>query len=375
MQSKEDLRLKVGGKIVFVHLNNNYSGSPRVLQTVINALQERPSVLITSATEGFLTDVKIQKLTFTFKLSRYKILTLLFYIYSQVFIFLKVLIVCKKKDLLYVNTTIPISAGLAGRLKNAIVLFHLHEDVNSLNIVHKSLAKLRNYISDIEIFVSNYLYKTSYVEGKNSFLLYNVLPETFIEAALKVKVQHKQNSIFNILMISSLKSYKGVYEFLKISEKLNNIPDINFTLVVDEDLNTINHFFSNTNLPKNLFIHKRTSSTIEFYRNSSLLLNLSRPDQWVETFGLTILEAMTVGLPCIVPPIGGPIELIEDGINGFRVSCYDLDKLQNVIMLLYGDSNLFMKISENNRSKAIKFNFHDFKNKLNGIIEFAYNKL
>jgi sucrose synthase len=38
-----------------------------------------------------------------------------------------------------------------------------------------------------------------------------------------------------------------------------------------------------------------------------------------EAFGLTIIEAMTSGLPTFATAYGGPIEIIEDGISGFHI--------------------------------------------------------
>ena len=39
----------------------------------------------------------------------------------------------------------------------------------------------------------------------------------------------------------------------------------------------------------------------------------------METFGLTALEAMTYGLPVIVPPAGGIAEITPDGKVGFHL--------------------------------------------------------
>ena len=56
-------------------------------------------------------------------------------------------------------------------------------------------------------------------------------------------------------------------------------------------------------------------------------MNLSDPEGWVETFGMTILEAMAYGIPSIAPSAGGPLEIVEDGKNGY---CLDVTNLQLV---------------------------------------------
>ena len=45
---------------------------------------------------------------------------------------------------------------------------------------------------------------------------------------------------------------------------------------------------------------------------ASVCLNLSQQPDWVETFGLTIWEALTQGTPVIVPDVGGPLEIIDN---------------------------------------------------------------
>lgn len=42
-----------------------------------------------------------------------------------------------------------------------------------------------------------------------------------------------------------------------------------------------------------------------------------------EAFGLTILEAMASGLPTFAPVFGGPLEIIESGVNGFLMDTSD----------------------------------------------------
>ena len=66
------------------------------------------------------------------------------------------------------------------------------------------------------------------------------------------------------------------------------------------------------------------------------MLNLSNPFLCVETFGMTILEAMAYGVPSIAPNIGGPIELIEDGYNGFCVDVTDARSLRKRLRKCWG---------------------------------------
>jgi len=62
----------------------------------------------------------------------------------------------------------------------------------------------------------------------------------------------------------------------------------------------------------NLQIISRQNDVTPFYNEASIVLNLSDKQRFVETFGLTALEAMSAGLPVIVPT--------EDFFNTFTLA-------------------------------------------------------
>ncbi|XP_043810525.1 sucrose synthase 2 isoform X2 [Manihot esculenta] len=51
-----------------------------------------------------------------------------------------------------------------------------------------------------------------------------------------------------------------------------------------------------------------------------------------EAFGLTVVEAMTCGLPCFATCHGGPAEIIEHGISGFHIDPYQPDKVTALLI-------------------------------------------
>ncbi|KAF8014895.1 hypothetical protein BT93_H0633 [Corymbia citriodora subsp. variegata] len=50
-----------------------------------------------------------------------------------------------------------------------------------------------------------------------------------------------------------------------------------------------------------------------------------------EAFGLTVVEAMTCGLPTFATCHGGPAEIIEDGVSGFHIDPYHPDQAAKIL--------------------------------------------
>jgi glycogen(starch) synthase len=69
------------------------------------------------------------------------------------------------------------------------------------------------------------------------------------------------------------------------------------------------------------------------------------PSRWQEPFGLTILEAMSSGVPVIATEIGGPAELISAGESGLLTPPDDAPAMARAAARLYLDPGLWSKIS------------------------------
>lgn len=97
----------------------------------------------------------------------------------------------------------------------------------------------------------------------------------------------------------------------------------------------------------NLSILSRQNDVASIYNKASLVLNLSDIHKCIETFGLTALEAMSAGLPVVVPTVGGIAEMVEDGINGYKIDVQDLEKIETHIKLLLSERNRYQQMASN----------------------------
>ncbi|MDE5468037.1 glycosyltransferase family 4 protein [Elizabethkingia meningoseptica] len=199
------------------------------------------------------------------------------------------------------------------------------------------------------VFVSEFLLNQEALI-QNQVILYNALESDFAKKA--DQFQNPEKTVKIVLMICSLKMYKGVNEFFLLAQKN---PQYIFKLVVNASENEIKSYFLGKEMPKNLKIYPTQTDTHPFYQEASIILNLSHPDLWVETFGLTVLEGMRYKLPALVPPIGGVTELVEDDKNGFRINSKNSHELSEKLNFILNNPSVYETFSNASYQKSLKF--------------------
>ena len=358
-------------KIIFVHLLNDYSGSPKVLSQVIKAVQKEGhevELYTGQSGDGFLSGLTPKHHRYFYKRFENKYLTLVTFMLSQLSLFFKLLKHRDEDVLLYVNTLLPFGAGLAGKFMKKEVYYHVHETSISPAVFKKFLRFMVKLTASKIFFVSNSLAESESFENIPGELIYNALPDQFVQTAKEHSYTPKKENVFNVLMICSLKAYKGVDEFVTIANLCKQHSEIHFTLLLNAEQEEIQEYFEAKEVSTNITFVSRQKNVFPFYENASLVLNLSRVDEWVETFGLTILEAMAFGIPVIVPPVGGPTEIVKEGKEGFLISSYDMKKIAEKIEELSKNQSLCQELSNNARKRVLDFNEGIFFKKIHGIL-------
>lgn len=74
-----------------------------------------------------------------------------------------------------------------------------------------------------------------------------------------------------------------------------------------------------------------------------------------EPFGQVVVEGMAVGLAVVAPHIGGPAEVITDGVNGVLYAPGDIDALAGALRRLSADSPLRVRLGSAARIRAQDF--------------------
>ncbi|WP_264566412.1 glycosyltransferase family 4 protein [Flavobacterium sp. N3904] len=332
-------------RIIAIHLLNDYSGSPKVLMQLLKGWSKKnieTHLYTCSGREGFLSNVdQVKNHFYWYRFAKNPFVRLLFLMTSQFLLLVKLLFKLQKEDVVYINTVLPFGAAIAGKIRGCKVMYHIHETTMKPKILKLFLFGIVKITASEVVYVSNFLANQEPLNVKKN-VIYNVLESSFIkQSRLNFNLEKKSKIV---LMICSLKAYKGVNEFLQLAQ-INST--FTFKLVVNATQNEINDYFKKESIPSNLIIYPTQKDTHPFYKEASIVLNLSDTSLWVETFGLTILEAMAYGLPTIVPPVGGVIELVEEGKNGYLIDSKNIALISKKLNDLFVNSTLYSQMSEN----------------------------
>lgn len=341
-------------KIFAFHLLNDYSGSPKVLKQLTKGWinNDLDVHLITSnGREGFLTDIEgLTNHYFWYKWAANPYLRLINLLLSQIHLIIVSFSKLTKNDIIYINTILPFGAAFLGKIIGCRIIYHLHETTMKPPILKSLLFGIAKWAANDIIYVSHFLSKQEKFSKSKTHILYNAIEDSFLEKAIKNRTQNPSPS--KVLMVCSLKDYKGVKEFVLLA-KNNSL--YQFRLVLNASKQEIDLYFAKTILPANIKIFNVQTNLHPFYNWADIILNLSRPDGWVETFGLTIIEGMAYGLPAIVPPVGGITELVEENSNGFLVDSRDNNLLNKKLNTILSNPNIYYHMSINSIKKINTF--------------------
>lgn len=171
---------------------------------------------------------------------------------------------------------------------------------------------------------------------------------------------HEPNKLegANFLFMGRLGKRKGVFDIFEAAKSVCG--DVVINLYGDGEIDK-------SLAPENVKIHGWVSGEEKdkIFRNSDVLLLPS----YNEGLPISILEAMSYGMPIISTPVGGIVEAVENNVNGFIVNCGDTSDLAAKINALC-DKDLRLKMgAESFRLVKEKFDVEIIKTRLKEIYD------
>ena len=341
-------------RVLVVHLRDDLSGSARVCSEVVSVLRALGvSVRVIvghGGAPGFIRlDHQSRRIPY-FAASKSFFINLMSFCFAQLCIFFATIwsVLFWRAEIVYVSTVLPGAANLAGACCGARVITHMHEVglPGDRPHAHAGLFSLllRNALitSTDLVVVSSYMKDALDIRNRPVTTIANFVSDEFvnviIDTELHSRLLEKRLLAFKpfvVTLVCSLKLYKGIDSFLALAALfLCSNERYQFRLILNSEEKSLAEFIRRTTIPENVVIYRRPKRLKDIYLGSHLVLNLSHKSLCIETFGLTLVEAMACGVPVICPTTGGVTDVVLEGRGGWFIDSLDLSALASRIKSL-----------------------------------------
>lgn len=148
-----------------------------------------------------------------------------------------------------------------------------------------------------------------------------------------------------IISVGRLTHQKGFDMLIEAAEIIHQkYPEWEFHIFgTGEDQQQLNEEIQTKNLTETVFLRGLTQNIESEYLNSSMFVLTSR---W-ESFGLVLIEAMTLGLPVVSFACDGPKNIVKNQENGYLIPKENVPQLAEGIEKLIENEDLRKKMGEN----------------------------
>lgn len=272
---------------------------------------------------------------------------------------IKIINVLKKLDKGVVVTTIP--------SLNVLGIKYLNKNIVHVGQEHKPYDA---HTAKMQKFIKRWYDKLDILTclTKRDLEYYSNINKNIYQIPNGTEVDDLMCRLNNKVVISAgrLSKEKGfdllIKSFQKVVEKH---PDWQLRIFGDgvEKDNLVKQIFE-LELYNNVFIYPTTNKLKEEMLSSSIYTLSSR----YESFGMVIIEAMAIGLPCVSFKCEGPLEIISDGIDGILVERENCEELANKTINLIEDFEARKKLGIKAKQNVIRYSMSEIANKWDQMI-------
>ena len=245
--------------------------------------------------------------------------------------------------------------------RRKIILF-IHEihEVDKLTQMQRCYRGLVRYIHfwSSSLIVVNSQFTGNWVCNFGNFKkkLFLMYPAIDLKVKNSKKSEKSKSAPINILCVGNIRRKKGQIYLLQAMESVQFDYKLNFvglTKEKEEDyLDKLQEYIAEKGITDKVHFSGflKDDKLTEAYQNADIFVLPSI----MEEFGMVIFEAMSFGLPIVASKIGGTLEQVNDGHEGFLVPPRDPKALANKLDKLVTDPELRTGMGELGRERAAK---------------------
>ena len=208
-------------------------------------------------------------------------------------------------------------------------------------------------------FVKNRLIKVACLPPSRVIRLHNALDIDKFKPAPDDLLQRQFNlsSATQVIFAHSRANrYKGIQTLIQAAEALvhkQGRRDVAFVYCGDgPDLEYFRGLVKEKHLSEHFFCPGRCRQIERLLRGAAVVVV---PSIWQEALGLAVIEGMATAKPVVAARVGGIVEIISDGQDGFLFDPEDSKMLAHKLDMLLSDHNLQKRIGRAARATTVKY--------------------
>ena len=225
---------------------------------------------------------------------------------------------------------------------------------NFLNRIFYILYEnLLGYFDSIKILVSKseegYARKSKIFLGKDYLIINNgVRNRNNKNLEINHNFLNRINSKVKVISIGRFVSQKNINDIIKIAKKM---PNLNFQIIGDGPLwQIINNSIKNLKI-NNVELLGEKNDVFKYLYKADIFLSTSL----YEGLPISILEAMSIGLPIVASNVTGNLDTVVNGKSGYLYNLNDIDMAVNYLNKLAKDIKLRSKIGNYSFQRQRRF--------------------
>ena len=163
------------------------------------------------------------------------------------------------------------------------------------------------------------------------------------------KIDKNDTKKYDVCFVGRLTKQKNPVKFINIINDVKEIiPNIKVVMIGDGELQaSCKQLIEDLELTNNIELLGFKKNPYQYMNQSNIFCLTS---EW-EGYGLVAFEAMTLGIPCVVSPVGGLVNIVDEEC-GYLVSTED--EFKNTIIDLIYNKEIFYKKSQKSIEKSIE---------------------
>lgn len=229
--------------------------------------------------------------------------------------------------------------------------------------------------SGIKLFVYNYVFQKSFdisdeiwfvsragqkscmskykIPVKKCFLIYNGISPEFIMKGEKNKLTREKP--YNITYIGRLSKEKGLFHLLKAFSIVSEKYDVQLSIIGDGiEKEALEKYADELKIDTKIKFYGQQLNISRYLEGTSIFVY---PSTCQEVFGISLIEAMAYGIPCVSNNVGGIPEIISHKKNGYLTSEISAEQLAQgiIFFILCYENNSIEEISYQAKRTAKNF--------------------